>query len=133
MKKKGPIVCLLCAFCLAGCLTSNENDIQQNDPTGVYVLVTVNGAELPASVKHGEVPIVVHAGSFTINGDGSCSSKTIFGPPSGGTVTREVNATYTQEGSILKMKWQGAGRTEGKLQGSTFNMNNEGMIFSYKK
>ena len=133
MKTKSLVLCLLCAFCLGGCVTTDGNDARPNDPTGVYALVSVNGAQLPASVSHGEVPIKVHSGSFTINADGTCSTKTVFGPPSGSTVTREVSATYTQEGSTLKMQWQGAGRTEGTLQGDTFNMNNEGMIFSYKR
>ncbi len=75
----------------------------------------------------------VDAGTFAINADGTCSTKTIFGLPSGDPVTREVSGTYTQEGSTLKMQWQGAGRTEGTIKGDTFSMNNEGMIFSYEK
>jgi hypothetical protein len=74
--------------------------------------------------------MMVHSGSFTINADGTCSSEVAFGPQK---FTRKVKATYTQEGSTLKMKWKGAGWTKGTIKGDTFTMNNEGMIFSYKK
>lgn len=133
MKTKIPSVCVLFVFYLTGCATTGDNKADRNDPTGVYTLVAVNGIKLPAGVLHGETEIKVHAGTFTIKADGTCSTQTVFGPPSGNTVTREVSATYTQEGSTLKMQWQGAGRTEGTIQGDSFDMNNEGMIFSYKK
>jgi len=48
-------------------------------------------------------------------------------------MTREVKAAYTQEGSTLTMKWEGAGTTTGTVHGDTFTMNNEGMVFSYRK
>lgn len=48
-------------------------------------------------------------------------------------MTREVNATYTQQGPNLIMEWEGAGTTEGTVEGDSFTMNNEGMIFVYKK
>ncbi len=102
------------------------------DPTGVYTLITVNGSELPANISHGH-EMKVYSGVFTINADKTCNSEIIFGPPSGDKHTRLVKATYTQEGSKLHMKWIGAGQTKGTIKGDTFTMNNEGMIFSYKK
>jgi hypothetical protein len=75
----------------------------------------------------------VRSGSFTIKADGTCSTKTVFVPPSGTEATREVSATYTKEGSKLTMKWQGAGMTIGTVEGDKFTMDNEGMVFVYKK
>ena len=71
--------------------------------------------------------------SFVIGADGTCSSKVVFGPPSGSEVTREVKASYTQQGAKLTMKWEGAGTTTGTVEGDTFTMNNEGMIFAYRR
>ena len=102
------------------------------DPTGVYALIAVDGAKLPATISHG-AKMKVYSGTFTINVDKTCSSEIIFGPPSGDKSTRLVKATYTQEGSILHMKWIGAGRTTGTIKGNIFTMNNEGMMFVYKK
>jgi hypothetical protein len=48
-------------------------------------------------------------------------------------VHREVNATYTQNGAELTMRWQRAGMTKGRINGNEFTMNNEGMIFFYRK
>ena len=101
--------------------------------TGVYALVEVNGNKVPARISHEGVAVEVRSGSFTINADGTCASKTCFVPPTGAEVTREVSATYTREGSRLNMKWQGAGQTTGTLEDNTFTMNNEGMVFVYKK
>ncbi len=104
------------------------------DPTGTYELVAADGKELPAVVSHGDMEIQVHSGLFTINADGTCKSHTDFGPPSGDQhVTRDVNATYTQADSTLNMRWEGAGQTTGTLDGDTFTMNNEGMLFTYQK
>ena len=103
------------------------------DPTGVYTLVSVNGNQVPANVSHDNVTLQVKSGTFNIQTDGTCGTKTAFVPPSGSEVTREVTATYKKDGSTLNMQWKGAGTTTGTLEGDTFTMNNEGMIFVYKK
>jgi len=77
--------------------------------------------------------MTVQSGVFIINADGSCSSKVSFAVESGEELSREVKATYTREGSTLAMKWEGAGTTTGDVAEDTFTMNNEGMIFSYRK
>jgi hypothetical protein len=88
---------------------------------------------VPASISHEGVELQVRSGSFIINEDGTCNSKTVFVPPSGTEVTREVTATYTRDGSRLTMQWKGAGITEGIVQGDVFTMDNEGMVFVYEK
>jgi len=99
----------------------------------VYTLVSVNGNRLPADVSHDGVSLRVLSGTFTINADGTINSETVFVPPAGTEVVREVTATYSKDGSRLTMQWQGAGTTVGDLQGNTFTMDNEGMEFVYKK
>jgi hypothetical protein len=123
---------LVAGLFLSAC-DAKAQGVERNDPTGVYILVSVDGAKLPATVFHDEVKIEVRSGVFTINADGTCSSKNIFGPPSGDEITREVNASYTQTGSTLNMQWKGAGRTVGTIQDDRFTMDNEGIVFSYKK
>jgi hypothetical protein len=103
------------------------------DPTGVYTLVSVNGTRVPGSISHDGTPLQVRSGTFTLNADGSCSTKTVFVPPSGTEATREVTATYTKEGAKLTMQWKGAGTTTGTVESNTFTMNNEGMVFVYRK
>jgi hypothetical protein len=103
------------------------------DPTGVYSLVSVNGNKVPASVSHDGTALQVRSGSFAIKADGTCGTTTVFVPPSGKEATRDVSATYTKDGSKLTMQWQGAGVTTGTIEGDTFTMNNEGMVFVYKK
>lgn len=114
--------------------SSNADLASANDgPAGEYALVSVNGNRVPTSVSHDGVTLQVRSGTFTINADGTCSSKTVFVPPSGSEVAREVTATYTKVGSTLIMQWQGAGTTVGTIQGNTFTMDNEGMAFVYTR
>lgn len=126
-----------CVFLTAGLLLSAckpEAQVAKNvDPIGVYALVSVNGNPVPASVSHDGTALQVRSGAFTIKSDGTCSTKTVFVPPSGSEVAREVSATYTKEGSKLTMQWKGAGTTTGTIEGSTLTMDNEGMVFVYKK
>ena len=103
------------------------------NPVGTYALISVNGKSVPCDVEHEGHSLKVNSGSFVINSDGTCGSRTVFSPPSGNPVTREVKATYTREGSKLTMQWQGAGMTTGSVEGETFSMNNEGMVFAYRK
>jgi hypothetical protein len=103
------------------------------DPAGVYGLISVNGKPVPASVSHEGATLQVRSGTFTINADGTCGTKTVFVPPSGTEIARQVSATYTKDGSKLTMQWKGAGKTVGTVQGNTFTMDNEGMVFVYRK
>ncbi|MCL4180064.1 MAG: hypothetical protein KJ072_20245 [Verrucomicrobia bacterium] len=111
-----------------------EVEVAKDSPaSGVYTLVTVNGSNVPNVVSHEGAKLQVLSGTFTINPDGTCSSKMVFVPPSGAETTREVSATYTRDGRKLNMEWKGAGKTTGTIEGDTFTMNNEGMDFAYRK
>ena len=103
------------------------------DPVGTYALVSVDGNKVPCTLQHEGHTLTIKSGSFIINPDGTCSSRVVFSPPSGGDSTREVKATYTRQGAKLTMKWERAGMTTGTVEGDTFTMNNEGMIFAYRK
>lgn len=126
--------CLLlgAGILLAGC-APKAKVAGGGNPAGVYSLVSVDGKPVPASVSHEGASLQVRSGTFTFNADGTCSTKTVFVPPSGSEVAREVSATYTRQGSKLTMRWEGAGTTAGTVEGDTFTMNNEGMVFVYRK
>jgi len=103
------------------------------DIAGSYTLVSINGTPLPFTVTHEGPGIQVTSGTFTIRPDGTCASVTAFVMPSGQAQSREVSATYTRDGSKLTMQWQGAGVTNGTIEGDTFTMDNEGQLFLYRK
>jgi hypothetical protein len=137
MKTQLTIALKLCFVLAAGLVmsacTKQESALKEADPVGIYALVSVNGNRVPANISHEGAAMQVRSGTFTINADGTCSTKTTFVPPSGTEVAREVSATYTKDGSRLTMQWKGAGKTVGNIEGNTFTMDNEGMIFVYKK
>ncbi len=126
--------CLVVAasFFISAC-QRQPTAVNAADPADVYALVSVNGKPVPASVSHSGTTLLVRSGAFTINADGSCSSKMIFVPPSGTEATREVSAAYTRDGSKLTMRWKGAGKTVGTTDGNSFTMENEGMVLVYRK
>ena len=131
--KKTMVILVVMLVALAGCKeTTNltETAVNNADPAGVYRLVTVDGIKIPGMVNHDGHEVMLHSGTFIINADKTCISKTVF---TSEKIYREVKATYTQEGSTLSMQWIGAGRTEGFIEGNTFTMDNHGMIFKYKK
>jgi hypothetical protein len=103
------------------------------DVTGIYYLMEVDGSEVPAMVSHDGQALHVHSGTFIISANKTCFSRTRFVPPGGPEMTREVNAKYRIEDSRLIMKWEGAGTTEGTVEGDIFTMDNHGMIFVYTK
>ena len=125
-------VLLLAGFLLSACKQESKT-AAGGDITGVYTLVSVNDNKVPASVSHDGANLQVRSGSFTINADGTCGTKTTFVPPNGAEATRDVSATYAKEGSNLTMKWQGAGMTTATIESGTLTMNNEGMLLVYKK
>ena len=102
----------------------------------VYTLVKVNGKKLPAAVQHEGASLEIRSGRFTIGPDGRCRSRMVFVPPSRKEASVETAASYTLGGPDLHrldMQWEGAGSTDGTVNGDTFTMENEGMLFEYSK
>jgi hypothetical protein len=127
---------LFSALVLALVWTGSMHGVKAADavnPTGNYTLLSVNGSPAPCTLTHEGMSLSIKTGVFIINSDGTCSSKITFSIPSKEDVSREVKATYKLEGAKLTMKWEGAGTTTGDVDGNTFTMNNEGMVFVYRK
>ena len=129
------LLALTCAGCKPDAKAAAETKAMAEpaadiNPVGVYALVTVDGKQVPCTVQHEGHTMTVNSGSFSINVDGTCSSKISL---AGMANPIEVKATYTREGPKLKMQWQGAGTTLGTVEANTFTMNNEGMVFAYRK
>lgn len=128
-------LCFISAFLMLA-WTGCKNEAGSNasiDPTGVYALVSVDGKSLPCSLAHEGAALTIKSGVFTINADSNCSSQITFSVPTRGDMSREVKATYTRQGAELTMQWEGAGMTMGNVNGNTFTMTNEGMVFAYRK
>ena len=126
-------VLLIATAAWIGCGGKHQATAEDRNPVGVYQLISVNGSTVPTKISHDRVQLEIRAGTFTFDPEGKCRSKMVFVPPGGREATREVNATYTRDGSELTMRWEGAGLTRGRLQGDTFTMNNEGMALAYRK
>jgi hypothetical protein len=125
------LLAVLLLLMATGC--KNEARPAAINPVGTYTLVSVDGKNVPCNLTHEGVAMIVQSGTFTINADGTCRSLSTFAVPPHPDIRREVKATYTQNGAELTMQWEGAGVTKGQINGNDFTMNNEGMIFAYRK
>lgn len=123
---------LAAVFGLSSC-SGTQGRSGPPDPVGDYTLVSVNGEAVPAEVSEQGMVLRILSGAVSFGADGTCSSRTVFQPPSQGEVTREVAATYEMEGDTLTLRWEGAGTTKGILHGDTFTMDNVGMTFVYER
>lgn len=103
------------------------------NPAGVYQLVSVDGKDVPCTIKHGGTAMYVHSGTFTISTNGQVASVMTVSMGDKRNIRVERQATYTVKESELTMKWQNAGTTKGRVAGQTFTMTNEGMVYIYKK
>ena len=56
-----------------------------------------------------------------------------YGLPGGKVVSRDFSGTYTRDGSRFRLQRKSAGGTTATLEGATFTMNNEGVLFAYRK
>lgn len=123
---------LLASTVLASC-SARPPSASPPDPAGTWLLESVNGMKVPCTVQHGGATVAIKSGVFVFRADRTCTSRVVFSPPAGGEVAREVQAKWTRQGSSLTMDWEGAGTNGGTLEGNTFTMNNEGMIFTYRR
>jgi type IV pilus biogenesis protein CpaD/CtpE len=126
------LLAILLALLLTGCKNEPKSSTAA-DPAGVYTLVSVDGKNVPCEMMHGTTAMTVKSGAFTISTNSTCTSLVTFSVPQGSDVSREVKASYTQQGAELTLQWEGAGITQGQIKGNQFTMTNEGMVFSYRK
>ncbi|HIK97839.1 MAG TPA: hypothetical protein EYG10_07030 [Gammaproteobacteria bacterium] len=119
-------------LCLTGCRTHTPENNNSNS-SGVYKLVSINDHELPYSPPHAGGAPEVRAGEITLIEDGSFTSAMNYGLPDGKETGREFKGSYSRNGSDFHLKWEGAGTTTASLEGDTFTMNNEGVLFAYRK
>ena len=105
---------------------------QTSDHQGTYSLVTVNLDKLPCTPPHkGGAPQGL-SGAITLNADGAFTSAMSYNLPKG-PFSKQFSGTYTRDGSRFSLQWKGAGTTTATLEGKTFTMDNEGILFAYQK
>jgi hypothetical protein len=129
----GLLAIIIVVLSLTGCSKTPQAGGESTNITGSYTLVSVDGKTVPCTVSHEGTDVTIKSGAMTINGDGTYKSESTFSIPQGRDINRVVEATYTVSGNELTMHWKGAGTTQGTVNSNTFTMNNEGMIFSYRK
>ena len=104
------------------------------DLAGTYNLVTVDGHELPYAITHEGTPgPTVVGGSLTLNKDATFVASFSFGGPNGETMKRDLKGTYVKDGADLDLAWEGAGHTKVTVDGKKLTMNNEGILWAFKK
>ena len=103
------------------------------EPAGTYSLFAINGNALPYTPPHEGGAPQVRSSVFTLNADQTFSMTMTYGDPSGNAFSRDFSGTYTLQGSVFTFQWKGAGTTTATIEGNTFTMDNEGVLFAYRK
>jgi len=125
-------VLFVLGLCLSACNRAAKT-ARVSDHTGTYRLVTINGNDLPYTPPHeGGAPQVLSS-TLTLHADGTFSMTMGYGTTPGDTVTRDFGGTYVREDSVFHFQWKGAGRTPATLEGNTLTIDNEGILFAYRK
>jgi hypothetical protein len=141
MNKPNVVIVLaaaLAASLLAACPSSEKAKAPKAKEavmSTTYNLVSIEGQPVPCSPMHGghRVPEVA-GGTMTINSDGTFTHEMKFTDPRVKPASpNNTPGTYTRQGDALILKWPRAGYTKVTIEGDTLTMNNEGMIFVYRK
>ena len=131
------LLCLLVisTFGFARPLQSQQVPVSaKTEHTGTYSLVSIDGNKLPFAPPHeGGTPPEIRSSTFTLNADGSFALTMTYGLPSGETFSRDFSGTYTHDGSAFTFEWKGAGTTSAIMEGNTLTMDNEGVLYAYRK
>jgi hypothetical protein len=127
------MTCILAmGLCLPACRQPSRT-AQTSDHTGTYTLATINGNKIPYTPTHEGGAPEVRSGTITINVDGTFTSAMSYGPPEAKIPSRDFSGTYTRDASRFSLQWKGAGVNTAILEGCTFTMDNEGILFAYRK
>jgi len=126
------LMLLVVGLFLVACNQGSET-AEPSDHTGTYSLVSIDGNELPYTPSHAGGAPQVLSSTLTLNADGTFHMSMSYGTESGNPVSREFNGTYTREDSSFRLQWEGAGVTTGTLEGDTLTIDNEGLLFAYRK
>jgi len=123
---------MFAALCLTGC-GKRTSTTKVSEHAGTYTLIAINGNKLPYTPPHEGGAPQVRSSTFTLNADGSFGNTMSYGTPSGQTMSRDFSGNYTRESERFTFYWKGAGMTTATLNGDTLTMNNEGILFAYRK
>ena len=124
------IVCAFNAYSQQGAGKADDTAVL----VGTYKLISVDGQPLPCVVTHeGKPGPEVVAGGTDFSKDGTFTSFTRFKIPDGRTIDRNLKGTFAKTDSSYTLKWEGAGQTEVKVNGSKIRMDNEGVIWESEK
>ncbi len=123
---------LALGLCLPACQKASST-APTSDHTGTYTLVTLNGNKLPYTPPHEGGAPQVQSGSITLNAEGTFTSAISYRLPDGKVASRDFSGTYTRDVSRFSLQWKGAGTTTATLESNTFTMDNEGVLFAYRK
>ena len=141
MSRRFAIIAAACLLPLAACTARTPGD-EAPDPrlasaAGIYVLATIDGHALPHAPTHGgHAAPEVSAATLELAPDGSFRMSMRYRMGSGAkerTGTRDFTGRARVADEAFRLKWDGAGETAARLRGDTLVLDNEGVLFAYRR
>ena len=128
------VVILVIGLCISGCSEdANPTETKTLDYTGIYNLITIDGNNLPYTPSHEGNTLQVQSSTFILNTDAAFEMTMTYKRQSGEIFNQDFSGTYTLNNYTFTFHWQGAGKNTAALEGDSFTMNNEGLLFLYRK
>lgn len=136
------IAIALLSVVMLSCSTSTpvtSASADPSDPSGSYVLQTIDGHALPfrpidrdRPPEAGPGPLVV-GGSLVIEPGGGVGYVLNFRGAQGRDQAIRMNATWTRDGDQLVVIWPNGARTPATYDGRTFTIDNIGMKLAFAR
>lgn len=134
---------LAVATAVAGFTTAARRPTTQGTQppiAGIYRLVTIDGRAIPVAPVHPGAPANVQApevlaSTMILRPDGSFIMAMAYrnAPGRPQYSAQPFSGTYAPDSDAFVARWDGAGSTRLTLANDTLVMNNEGMLFAYRK
>ena len=115
-----------------GCAKSTAPTISAE--VGVYTLQSVDAKALPATIISDGVVVEVSAGTLTLGAGNSLQISTTYRLPTAVTPqTSVVAGKYSMRGTSLSCTYSNGGTNGGVMNGSTVEMTNDNLLWSYRR
>jgi hypothetical protein len=127
------VISLIAVLLLSGCDSSSSDSETEQDYSGIYDLVSVDGLTLPALVD-GDT---FSSGTATLSTNDSFELSLTLSPNGGNQRTFSISGTYSIDGTNVSYIYNDedeAGEVDtGTLNGDVLTLDSAGTLFAYSK
>lgn len=101
---------------------------------GTYSLMALDDRPVPTSIPEAGGQVEVLSSTLILSAGRKLRMTTTFRPSAGATpISNELTGSYTLHGNAFTFTYSSGGRNAGTLDGDTIRMQNEGVVWLFRK